>query len=150
MYPLLRAAAVSSFLFAVTILSFRLTGVLNRTPPTSLSQLFSEPDGSACVEPCLFGIRPGVTTYDQVVAILKRHPLTRNYALSQVNPEDTIYRQIDLVGADVEFTLFARDKEPIEFFTLQYLPASAKWSDKQTALSPPAIKDVLRMFGLPK
>src|SRR5215510_283258 len=101
MNSLFRGAVVSSFLFALTILSFRLIGNLSHTPLTSLAQLFSEPDGSACVEPCLFGIRPGVTTYNQVVAILKRHPLTRGYALSQINPEDKIYRQIDLVGADV-------------------------------------------------
>jgi hypothetical protein len=40
--------------------------------------LFTNPDGSPCAQPCLFGVRPGKTTLDDALKILDRHPLTHS------------------------------------------------------------------------
>jgi hypothetical protein len=60
---------------AALVFAARLTG---RAQPLPLLPLITNPDGSACRLPCLFGIRPGETTTVEAVRILSRHPLTRN------------------------------------------------------------------------
>jgi hypothetical protein len=52
--------------------------VAGRTQPLPTLPLITNPDGSPCKLPCLFGIRPGETTTGEAVRILARHPLTRN------------------------------------------------------------------------
>jgi hypothetical protein len=46
--------------------------------PLSFQALFTNPDGTSCNRPCLFGIRPGETTVDQAIWMIKLHPATRD------------------------------------------------------------------------
>ncbi len=41
--------------------------------------LFTNPDGTACRQPCLFGVRPGETTYAEALVLLRVHPFTRDF-----------------------------------------------------------------------
>jgi hypothetical protein len=41
--------------------------------------VFTNPDGTACILPCLFGVRPGETLYKQALKVLSSHPMTRNF-----------------------------------------------------------------------
>lgn len=71
---LARTSALMLF-FAVAILFARLVG--STKPNTALfSLLFTNPDGSPCERPCIFGIEPGKITFFQGDAILKQHPAT--------------------------------------------------------------------------
>src|SRR5258708_18474538 len=63
------------FWFVAAILSMRL--FVGATPP-QMSELFTNPDGSACQLPCLFGVRPGEMSVSEALKILHEHPLTQN------------------------------------------------------------------------
>src|SRR5258707_6005019 len=39
----------------------------------------SNPDGTPCKRPCLLGVRPGETSYEEALALLRAHPLTQDY-----------------------------------------------------------------------
>ena len=44
--------------------------------PNPMAVLFTNPDGSPCQMPCLFGVRPGQMTVDEGLEILDKHRLT--------------------------------------------------------------------------
>lgn len=46
--------------------------------PSLLEQASSNPDGTPCAQPCLFGIHPGETSGEEVMRLLETHPLTYN------------------------------------------------------------------------
>src|SRR5207302_1104975 len=48
------------------------------TQSNPLDVLFTNPDGSPCQMPCLFGVRPGQMTVDDSLRVLQQHPLTHN------------------------------------------------------------------------
>jgi hypothetical protein len=75
MIRLLARARAIMLTFAVAILIARLVGS-TRPKPELFSVLFTNPDGSLCEKPCLFGIYPGKTATDKAIAILKQHPAT--------------------------------------------------------------------------
>src|SRR5258707_4536031 len=56
------------------ILAIHLIGGLY---PNPIAVLFTNPDGSPCQMPCLFGVRPSVMTLDEGLKILDQHPLTQ-------------------------------------------------------------------------
>ena len=58
------------------LLAVRLIGSLR--PPSILSLITSDPDRVPCDKPCLFGIRPGMTSIADAVRMLHLHPLTRD------------------------------------------------------------------------
>ena len=45
--------------------------------PNPIAVLFTNPDGSPCQKPCLFGVRPGKMTLDEALKVLDQHPLTQ-------------------------------------------------------------------------
>ena len=77
------------FIFTLVIVSTALTlaargiGGVQRSP---LAILFSKPDGSLCEGPCMFGIRPGQTTSEDAIVMLKSHPATRDLEILSTSP----------------------------------------------------------------
>src|SRR5205085_11210708 len=61
--------------FAAAILSVHLAA---SRQGSVVGMLFTNPDGSPCERDCLFGIRPGITTHEEAIALLNRHPLLEN------------------------------------------------------------------------
>jgi len=57
------------------VLAIQLLGGLY---PNPIAVLFTNPDGSPCQMPCLFGVRPGEMTVDEGLQVLDKHPLTHN------------------------------------------------------------------------
>src|SRR5262249_50436568 len=47
--------------------------------PSSVLALFTKPDGTPCERPCLFGVQPGITSFDQALALLRAHPFTHRF-----------------------------------------------------------------------
>src|SRR5436853_7799482 len=58
--------------FAAAILAIHLNG---GAEPSVVEMLFTNPDGSPCERPCLFGVEIGKTKLDQVQRLLDKHPL---------------------------------------------------------------------------
>jgi hypothetical protein len=46
--------------------------------------LFTNPDGTPCDRPCLFGVRPGHTSHIDALALLNTHPLMTGIAIALV------------------------------------------------------------------
>lgn len=66
----------SAFIFTLV---FLLSGLVGRFRPTTfLSTFMTNPDGTACDRPCIFGIYPGLTTIEQAKQLLDSHPLARD------------------------------------------------------------------------
>jgi hypothetical protein len=49
----------------------------------TLATLFSYPDGSACQQPCILGIQPGLTKPNQVIELITAHPYTKGNEIQQ-------------------------------------------------------------------
>jgi hypothetical protein len=76
MIRLLARSSALMITFAVAILLARLVGSA-RPKPALFSMLFTNPDGSPCEMPWMFGVRPGKMTIDEALRILKQEPFTR-------------------------------------------------------------------------
>lgn len=66
-----RSILVLVLSFIVMIAIARLQGDKN---PSPFATLFTDPSGTLCRPPCIFGIRPGETPFDDGIKILKSHP----------------------------------------------------------------------------
>lgn len=60
-------------------------GVGDRVP-LSMAIWFTNPDGSACPTPCLFGVRPGVTDRETAIRTLQAHPFSHDFDLITLIP----------------------------------------------------------------
>lgn len=66
-------------LVVVMMPSVLATRLIGSARVSTASLLFTNPDGSPCRLPCLFGIQPGETSAEQAIQILKTHPLTNGF-----------------------------------------------------------------------
>src|SRR5689334_6507113 len=72
MFRLLRLTFALIATFAAAIFVARR---ISSTQPSPLAVLFTNPDGTPCERPCLFGIRPGKTTRAEAIRLLKANPI---------------------------------------------------------------------------
>jgi hypothetical protein len=54
----------------------------SRENPPLMAQVFTNPDGSPCEIPCVFGIQHRKTTHEEAVDLLKAHPLTQKATIT--------------------------------------------------------------------
>ena len=59
--------------------------------PNPIAVLFTNPDGSLCHMPCLFGVRPGEMTVEEGLEVLDKHPLTHGMQLDARDSEAALY-----------------------------------------------------------
>ena len=52
----------------------------------TLAAKFTMPDGTACAQPCLFGVQPGTTSVEEAATLLTNHPVTRDFDLVSRQP----------------------------------------------------------------
>ena len=69
-----RLYGVLTAVLSGAVLAIHLIGGLY---PNPIAVLFTNPDGSPCQMPCLFGVRPGEMTVDEGLQVLGKHPLTQ-------------------------------------------------------------------------
>jgi hypothetical protein len=69
-FTFILVAGVFVCIFAIAMLR-----AMGRAQPIGIDGWFTNPDGSPCVMPCLFGIRPGVTPFQDVEKLLTVHPV---------------------------------------------------------------------------
>jgi hypothetical protein len=82
--PLFRFTVAILILIAAAIYGGRLIGSVHADP---LSMWFTNPDGLSCATPCLFGITPGVTDFEDAIEVLRRHPILRSMQLEVMHNE---------------------------------------------------------------
>ena len=80
MLRLIRFTAISVFGLSLLIVAVRQIGAAQ---PLSLAAWFTNPDGTPCTFPCLFGIRPGITRLDDAITLIRSHPITRLMHITQ-------------------------------------------------------------------
>jgi hypothetical protein len=65
---------------AMTTITGGVAFAARREPLSNFARLFmTNPNGSLCKPPCLFGIRPGITTYRNGIARMHAHPIARYF-----------------------------------------------------------------------
>src|SRR5260221_14186415 len=78
--------------------------------PATTIVLFTNPDGTPCERPCLFGIRVGKTSYTRAIDLLRLHPFTYRF---EPNIEGNILR-----GESMNIILSLDDKDRISYIEL--------------------------------
>jgi hypothetical protein len=147
MIRLLARTSTLMLTLAIAILLARLVGSV-RPKPALFSMLFTNPDGSPCERPCMFGVRPGKMTTEKAVEILKQHPITRGMTFRQGSSEtaflDGVY---EFAGDNGKVIIYKADQ--IAFLCTSDL-AKARWQlvpnlcrDKES------FGDVIATFGKP-
>src|SRR5258708_19796166 len=87
-------AIALTIIFSGTILTSRIVGATQANP---IAVLFTNPDGSPCQMPCLFGVRPGETTLDEGLQILDKHPLTHGMSRKNLIHAHPLHSQEELL-----------------------------------------------------
>lgn len=100
MIRLIRPTIAIILTLAGVLWAARQIGAAQPVPPM-LSVLFTNPDGSPCERPCMFGVRPGKMTRAEAEAILKSHPALRNLRFQTGNGNTFTY----LVGDTITVAL---------------------------------------------
>jgi hypothetical protein len=73
---LFRLIGLLSLVSLLLVFATHFVGSLRPTMPLGI--FMTSPDGTACDQPCLFGVYPGVTTIEQAKQLLDSHPLTHD------------------------------------------------------------------------
>ncbi len=71
MYRLYRLVPALIVIFSLTVLATRAS---ERSQPSPAAVLFTNADGTACTLPCLFGIQPDKTPFNEALGLLRAHP----------------------------------------------------------------------------
>ncbi len=112
--------------------------------PSLFSVIFTNPDGSPCEMPCMFGVRPGKMTSDEAFVILQKHPFVQNVADKKV--KELIYGEFkgyifELPNFSIEISPVSHIDNTVGSIGLTFDISSER--DKQT------FGDVIATFGPP-
>ncbi len=141
------------WLYRVTlalVLGFATLMVLIRTtrqaPSPLVATLFTNPDGTACQQPCLLGIQ-AETPYEETFALLKRHPFTRQLNVRYgPGAHELLYR-----GAESSVTLSGPDGRLVPPLTVSadFRPAP---SGKELDATVPGVRlgEIVILLGQPE
>jgi hypothetical protein len=66
-------------LVVISVLGMGAACLIGGTRSLHFAILFTNPDGTPCQRPCLFGVRPGKTPYDTAIKLLQLHPFTSRF-----------------------------------------------------------------------
>jgi hypothetical protein len=139
---LVRCCAISILIFAATILVTRL---ISHAQPLPTPGMFTNPDGSPCTLPCLFGIRPGVTTTKEAVALLRAHPLTQSLYFDE--------QRMVLAGIDAEVLVIWHNNLVTSILLDRFGPSFNRYARPQSLLveacNQASLGNVINLFGLP-
>jgi hypothetical protein len=156
MMRLLRLSLLLVGGFALLITSIRLLGSLQ---PNPVAALFTNPDGSSCPLPCLFGANPDEMTVDQALDVLRAHPLLRNMRVSRLmlaadNAEFVVELQAkELVVAIENNVPYTGDQRTIHAIVLRAAgnpSAPAAPPELRLIVGAAVTGDVLSLLGSPE
>jgi hypothetical protein len=75
---LFRVTAALAILVAFMVVIARMIGTAQGSPFAEvMTVIWTNPDGSACERPCMFGVQPYTTGYEASKSKVRKHPFTR-------------------------------------------------------------------------
>ncbi len=89
MRRLVRYAVALTILAAAIVSAARWIGRYGR--PLAVAAWFTNPDGATCERPCLFGIIPGETSYQDAIRLIEQHSLTRSLVRRNFEGESVLF-----------------------------------------------------------
>src|SRR5438874_102608 len=144
---MLRLSALVFLLMSMTasaIFTARLIGSARGSP---LSILFTNPDGSDCQHPCIFGIRPGETGIEEATYLLASHPLTRDFSEIAHKPYTVRSQKYDDILIEVDST--PDGVVDTVFVSAGFLKSDATLSISRLLPQPVYFGDVISLYGAP-
>jgi hypothetical protein len=112
-------------------------------PLPAFAQWFTYPDGKPCPMPCLFGIRPGVTKFDNAQAIINAHPLT--------NAHEAFFDSLNGIKSfTFNHILWNHSAEIIVKRGMDQTVAIVCLCNLVSQKSTPTFRDILYLFGKPQ
>lgn len=87
-------AILSSIMIAVALFSARSIGRQHQA--FTLADWLLDAAGNPCDEPCVLGIRPGITNFDDALRIVQSHPLTRGLTMYVANRVEVMFPSDDV------------------------------------------------------
>ena len=120
-----------------------------REPLSDFARLFmTNPNGSLCRPPCLFGIQPDETSYQSSVAIMKAHPVSKYF----VHPMKALMP--DWYGQNFNFLMdtYNSVRQPTTRATAIYMDFTNEMGKPDARVPPLTISagDVIRYLGNPE
>jgi hypothetical protein len=147
MIRLLARTSALMLTFAVAIMIARLVGSA-RPKPALYSMLFTNPDGSPCERPCMFGVRPGKMTPAEAVAILKQHPVTHGMTFREGSSETAFLdAEYEFAGENGKVIVYKADQ--IVFLCTSDLAKARLQSVPNLCREQESFGDVFATFGKP-
>jgi len=107
--------------------------------PLPLAAWFTNPDGTPCTYPCLFGIRPGVTRLEDAITLIRSHPVTRHMQITQPNSNVALQADSDQFA----FFIYQDKANRVESIFL-----SSAFRDGTPGV-PLGLGDVIAVLGIP-
>lgn len=151
MFRLLRLTLALIATFAAGIF---VASRISSTQPSALAVLFTNPDGTPCERPCLFGVRPGTTTRNEAIALLKAHPATRNfqpetllvYGLIVAKPDTTLLNGMKIV---IQLYTDREERERVSQIGFYLIDSSSQFNRQENPQRLPitAFGDFISTFG---
>ena len=117
----------------------------------SFTLLFTQPDGSACERPCLLGVRPGDTTFDAAIALLKTHPVTRDLEFKVINYRMNLFNGRGLTVIVLKTPGGNVASIGVQFFPSKFFPSSSPSEESRPAspVQSESFGDVVAFLGPP-
>lgn len=114
----LMTACACSCLFA--ILAARLLTFDHRQ--ITLATWLTDAEGQPCATPCVLGVEPGITSFDQALRMVKLHPLTRSMSMYYADRVEVLFLSDDIrlgLIRDTDGLVYSIHLEPQrrDFFT---------------------------------
>jgi hypothetical protein len=146
MMRLLRLILIATSILTIPIFLIR---QINGSQSSQFAMVFTNPDGSPCKMPCMFGIKPGETKYEDAVKLLREHPITRSLTNdSDIRDLDTLM----LLDRSGHFAVWLFRDSNGSIRALAVERPSFPWLSVETsksALAPISMGSTLAVLGVP-
>lgn len=147
MASLFRLTLLSTLLCAGAAVGVRLVGGGAQPLSPFAVTFMTNPDGTFCQWPCMFGVPPGTTSYTGAFRIVNQHPFAR-YLLLDSDPPIDIFsgRNFDLILGDSAFSVSG---SPLVSSLTMSFQDKPRPSQEETPLLEITAGDVIRFLGRP-
>jgi len=135
----MRLVRFTGELFVLIGIAVAVSCLLGSTQPRpAIATIFTNPDGSPCEMPCMFGIKPSLTESVEMLQKIAGHPITSH-------SKETISSW----GAGKAY-MFSNSYQAVAIFVDSYnVVQRVSWGNECTLFSLPTVADVFNALGTP-
>jgi hypothetical protein len=119
----------------------------------AFATLFTLPGGEPCQRPCVFGVRPGVTTYEEAVALFRQHPVLHGAQVNEVERDDNFGNPGGVVSnEEMRIGFSAGDDGTIRYVIIDVQLPPKNRPDQWTAVrfDRTTLADIVAVLGTPE